>query len=39
MLAVFVNEEAQDGRSLPETIAETYKLTPDELRILLAIVG
>ena len=36
--AVFVNEAVLDVRSLPEIIAETYKLTPAELRILLAIV-
>ncbi len=36
--AVFVNEAVLDTRSLPETIAEAYKLTPAELRILLAIV-
>jgi DNA-binding CsgD family transcriptional regulator len=36
--AVFVNEAALNARSLPETIAEAYKLTPAELRILLAIV-
>jgi DNA-binding CsgD family transcriptional regulator len=36
--AVFVNEAVLGVRSLPEIIAETYKLTPAELRILLAIV-
>jgi DNA-binding CsgD family transcriptional regulator len=36
--AVFVNEAVRDFRSLAEIIAETYKLTPAELRILLAIV-
>jgi len=33
-----VNEAVLDARSLPEIIADTYKLTPTELRILLAIV-
>ena len=36
--AVFVNEAMLDASSLPEFIAKTYKLTPTELRILLAIV-
>jgi DNA-binding CsgD family transcriptional regulator len=36
--AVFVNEAALDAASSPEIIAKTYKLTPTELRILLAIV-
>ncbi len=36
--AVFVNEAVLDARSLPEIIADTYKLTPTELRILMAIV-
>jgi len=36
--AVFVNEAVCEGPSLPEVIAQTYKLTPSELRILLAIV-
>jgi DNA-binding CsgD family transcriptional regulator len=35
--AVFVNKAVLDARSLPHRIAETYKLTPAELRILLAI--
>jgi DNA-binding CsgD family transcriptional regulator len=33
-----VNEAVLDARSLPKIIADTYKLTPAELRILLAIV-
>jgi len=36
--AVFVNEAVLDPPSPPEIIAKTYKLTPTELRILLAIV-
>jgi DNA-binding NarL/FixJ family response regulator len=36
--AIFVNEAALNARSFAESIAETYKLTPTELRILLAIV-
>jgi DNA-binding CsgD family transcriptional regulator len=36
--AVSVNEAVLDVRSLPEIIAEAYRLTPAELRTLLAIV-
>jgi DNA-binding CsgD family transcriptional regulator len=36
--AVFVNKAALDTRSPPEVIARTFKLTPTELRVLLAIV-
>ena len=36
--AIFLNEAALNARSLSAFIAETYKLTPSELRILLAIV-
>ncbi len=36
--AVFVNEAVLDAPSPPEIIAEAYKLTPTELRILLAVV-
>jgi DNA-binding CsgD family transcriptional regulator len=35
--AVFLNKAVLDTRSLPHRIAETYKLTSAELRILLAI--
>jgi DNA-binding CsgD family transcriptional regulator len=36
--AVFVNEAVLDARSLPEIIVKAYKLTPTELRILLAVI-
>ena len=36
--AVFVQKAALDTPSLPEVIAKAYKLTPTELRVLLAIV-
>jgi DNA-binding CsgD family transcriptional regulator len=36
--AVFVRKAALEVRSAPETIAKAYKLTPTELRVLLAIV-
>ena len=36
--AVFVREAALDAPSGPGVIASTYKLTPTELRVLLAIV-
>ena len=37
-VAVFVRKTALEGLSAPEVIAGTYKLTPTELRVLLAIV-
>jgi DNA-binding CsgD family transcriptional regulator/PAS domain-containing protein len=36
--AVFVHKAALDTPSMPEAIAKAYKLTPTELRVLLAIV-
>jgi DNA-binding CsgD family transcriptional regulator len=36
--ALFVHKAALDAPSPPETIAKTYKLTPMELRVLLAVV-
>jgi DNA-binding CsgD family transcriptional regulator len=36
--AVFVHKAALDKPSVPEAIAKAYKLTPTELRVLLAIV-
>lgn len=36
--ALFVQKAALEAPSLPETIAKLYKLTPSELRVLLAIV-
>jgi DNA-binding CsgD family transcriptional regulator len=36
--AMFVRKAAMECRSAPEVIARTYKLTPTELRVLLAIV-
>jgi len=36
--AVFVRKAAMESPSAPEVIARTYKLTPTELRVLLAIV-
>ena len=36
--ALFVQKAALDTPSLPEVIAKAYKLTPTELRVLLAIV-
>ncbi|MGH6735308.1 MAG: helix-turn-helix transcriptional regulator [Methyloceanibacter sp.] len=36
--ALFVHKAALDTPSMPEVIAKTYKLTPTELRVLLAIV-
>jgi DNA-binding CsgD family transcriptional regulator len=36
--ALFVHNAAIDTRSPPEAIAKAYKLTPMELRVLLAIV-
>lgn len=36
--AVFVRKAALEAPSAPETIAKAYKLTPTELRVLLAIV-
>jgi DNA-binding CsgD family transcriptional regulator len=36
--AVFVRKAALEAPSAPETIAKVYKLTPTELRVLLAIV-
>jgi len=36
--AVFVRKAAMEQPSLPEIIAKTFKLTPTELRVLLAIV-
>jgi DNA-binding CsgD family transcriptional regulator len=36
--AMFVHRAALDTPSLPEAVAKTYKLTPTELRVLLAIV-
>jgi DNA-binding CsgD family transcriptional regulator len=36
--ALFVHKAALDTPSPPETIAKTYRLTPTELRVLLAIV-
>ncbi len=38
MAAVFVHKAALDTPSPPEVIAKAYKLTPTELRVLLAIV-
>ncbi len=37
-VAMFVRKAALEGPSAPEVIARTYKLTPTELRVLLAIV-
>jgi DNA-binding CsgD family transcriptional regulator/PAS domain-containing protein len=37
--ALFVHKAALDVPSPPETIAKAYKLTPTELRVLLAVVG
>jgi DNA-binding CsgD family transcriptional regulator len=37
-VAMFVRKAALEGLSAPEIIAGTYKLTPTELRVLLAIV-
>jgi DNA-binding CsgD family transcriptional regulator len=37
-VAMFVRKQALEGLSAPEVIAGTYKLTPTELRVLLAIV-
>lgn len=37
-VAMFVRKAALEGPSAPEIIAGTYKLTPTELRVLLAIV-
>src|SRR5262249_11735801 len=36
--AVFVRRAAMDGPSSPDVIAESYKLTPTELRVLTALV-
>jgi DNA-binding CsgD family transcriptional regulator/PAS domain-containing protein len=36
--ALFVRKATLEAPSLPETIAKTYKLTPTELRVLLAVV-
>jgi DNA-binding CsgD family transcriptional regulator len=36
--ALFVHKAALDAPAPPEVIAKTYKLTPTELRVLLAIV-
>ena len=36
--ALFVRKATLDTPSPPETIARTYKLTPAELRVLLAVV-
>jgi DNA-binding CsgD family transcriptional regulator len=36
--ALFVHKAALDAPSWPETIAKAYKLTPTELRVLLAVV-
>ncbi len=36
--AVFVRKTSMEGPLLPEVIAHTYRLTPTELRVLLAIV-
>jgi DNA-binding CsgD family transcriptional regulator/PAS domain-containing protein len=37
-VALFVHKAAMDAPIVPEVIAKTYKLTPSELRVLLAIV-
>jgi DNA-binding CsgD family transcriptional regulator len=37
--AVFVREAALDSPSVPQAIARSYRLTPTELRVLLALVG